>query len=348
MLLSTLWGQNLLSCLAVMASEQQHPLTAKTAPPKSGGLGGIYCFGEPCIVPGMWRHSIIFKSWFSSQAIVFHGILLLHSEEWLRTWKRRGRISTKKVQQSPYKVRTAKQSGWLCCPCHLSACCWLCRGFQHFSAEREGTFSIKIPSGMFLASVSVDSRCLCCHHPHYTWICTSGHTAWSQQCLANSFTCASLCKKCFSTTWKSLLHLCTWAILLRGVTPGNCTRAPTSLERKCPAVPADRGCTHPGTPWASHTPTPASGEGTATLLKYLDSLRKVEVLSFLLQPSQHTVHGFFHGGSWLHACGLLCPSLLGGPTAFTVLISLGCSGGAVLLFWHSEFQLWKANCMASE
>lgn len=78
-------------------------------------------------------------------------------------------------------------------------------------------------------------------------------------------------------------------------------------------------------------------------IKYLNSLGKVEVLSFLLQSSEYTVHSFFHRGSWLHACSLLCPSLFRCPSAFAMIASFGCSRATILLFWHSEFQVWKAN-----
>lgn len=117
---------------------------------------------------------------------------------------------------------------------------------------------------VFSLTVSVDSRCLCCHHPHYTLlhpeyavVDTQPQVSRFQQCLNSIHMCISE-KNMLSTAWKSFLHLCTWAILLRRVTSRNCTRTPPWLERKCPAVPADRGWAHPGTPWASHTPTSAS------------------------------------------------------------------------------------------
>lgn len=118
-------------------------------------------------------------------------------------------------------------------------------------------------SNVLSHTVSVDSRCSCCHHLQYTRICRSGHTASSQQVPAVPGKQFHMCiseQKMLSTAGKSFLYLCTWVILLKTVTSGNCTRAPTSLERKCTAVPADRGRARPGTPWASYTPISASGE----------------------------------------------------------------------------------------
>lgn len=111
---------------------------------------------------------------------------------------------------------------------------------------------------VFSHTVSVDSRCLCCHHfqnTRYAVLGTQPQVSRFLQCLANSFTWAETCSVSLSRKCLALLEkaFCTSAILLRRVTSGNCTGAPTSLERKCTAVPADRGCALPGTPWASHT-----------------------------------------------------------------------------------------------
>lgn len=165
-----------------------------------------------------------------------------------RNWER-GRAEAGSAQT--YKVRRAKQSGWLCCPCHLSACYWLCRGFS-ISQLRGDLCHQNAFRNVFSHTVSVGSGCLCCHHLQYTRICSSGHTAsslshcWQGPAVPGKHfhMCISE-QKMISTAWKSLLHLCTWATLLRRVTSGSCTRAPTSLQRKCTAVPADRGCADP-------------------------------------------------------------------------------------------------------
>lgn len=155
-----------------------------------------------------------------------------------------------------YKVRRAKLSEQLCCPCHLSARYWLCRGFQHFSAER-GSLSSNTFRNVFSHSFC-GLKVLVLPPLSEHQICSSGHTASSQQVPAvpgkqfhmSRNMLGFLSRKCLALLEKAF---CTSAILLRRVTSGNCTRVATSLERKCTAVPADRGCALPGTPWASHT-----------------------------------------------------------------------------------------------
>lgn len=58
-------------------------------------------------------------------------------------------------------------------------------------SQLRGDLYHQIPSGMFLATVSVDSRCLCCHHfqnTRYAVLGTQPQVSRFLQCLANSFT----------------------------------------------------------------------------------------------------------------------------------------------------------------